>query len=373
MKNRIILFAMMLLSLIQLYLIKDSGVFHIISRTGFFLFFLISFINSFCKKKNKLDEKIFLFIAFINIIYSIISIFVDDVSMGLYNTVLSMMAYYLFNKIFKKKDNMNKLLVCIYVLNIIPSILLKDFSFNAIYSIIFGLVLVLYFKRSDDKNKKKFKLYEWYKYISLVSVAVIYVYYPIIGGIFSGIVGLLSFTGTFEAYNQKRENPLYDKRVRKNPKYILTRKIYHYASSKQTFFNERLKQVVKKTFLSDEVPYELYAIMSEINERNSNKRLVMDFKNKEDLINRTSSLLDANVRSEVVIYMIMEGIKKREDIVVKEKDKLYKKLEKVLKYFDDKYIKIIDSDVDNKLDDIKTLYKEFSDKLFKEIDKFKIK
>ena len=33
--------------------------------------------------------------------------------------------------------------------------------------------------------------------------------------------------------------------------------------------------------------------------------------------------------------MIMEGIKKREDIVVKEKDKLYKKLEKVLKYFDD--------------------------------------
>lgn len=373
MKNRIIVFLMMLLSLIQLYLIKDSGVFHIISRTGFFLFFLISFINSFCKKKNKLDEKTFLFIAFINIIYSIISIFVDDVSMGLYNTVLSMMEYYLFNKIFKKKDNMNKLLVCIYLLNIIPSILLKDFSFNAIYSIIFGLVLVLYFKRSNDKNKNKFKLYEWYKYISLISVAVIYIYYPIIGGIFAVIVGLLSFAGAFEIYNKKRENSLYNKKVRNNPKYILTRKIYHYASSKNEFFNEQLKRIGKTSFLGDDTPYELYAVMAEIDERAQDKKAVMAFENKDDLVNRTKLLIDSKVRSEVVVYMIMEGIKKREDIIDKEKDKLYKKLEKVLKYFEDKYIKIIDSDVLNKLEDIESLYKEFSDKLFKEIDKFKIK
>lgn len=370
MKNKMIMFLLMLLSLVQLYLIKDSGVFHIISRTGFFLFFLFSFINSFCKKQNKIGEKIFLFIAFINIIYSIVSIFIDDVSMGLYNTVLAMMEYYLFNKIFKKKDNMNKLLVCVYLLNIVPIILLKDFSLSSIYSIIFGLFLVIFFRKSD-KNKKNFKLYEWYKYISLISVAIIYFYYPVIGGIFASIVGLLSFAGAFEAYNQKRENPLYDKKVKKNTKYILTRKIYHYASSEKTFFDEQLKQVVKRTFLSDDVPYELYAIMTEINERNSDKRLVMDFKNKKELINRTSKLLDAKVRPEVVTYMIMEGIKKR-DLTEKKKDKLYKSLEKVLGKFDSKYIKVIDSDDEDKLGKVESLYSEFCLELLKAIDKLNI-
>lgn len=373
MKNKMILFLLMTLSIFQLYLIKDSGIFHVVSRMSFVLFFLFSFINSFFKKEGKLNEKVFLFTAFLNIVYSFASIFTVDVSTGIYNTVVSMMGYYLFNKIFKKKENMNRLLLCVYILNIIPSLLIKEFNYSVIYLIVFGLFLLIFFWRGEEKKNKQFKLYKWYKHISLISVAIIYVYYPIVGGILAGIVGFFSFAGVFEIYNKKRENTIYDKRVRNNPRYILTRKIYHYASSKNEFFNEQLKLVGKDSFLEEEIPYELYAIMGEIDERSNEGKLVLRFNDKEEMKDKTRRLVDSKVRPEVVVYMIMEGIKEKENLSEKEKDKLYKKLKKILSNFEDKYVGIIKEISEDTLENVLELYASFDDDLMKEIGKMNIK
>lgn len=373
MKDKIIIFLLMLVSWFQLFLIRESGIINIILGSGFFMYFFIKFINCFLKKKNKIHESIFKFIIFLNIIYSLVSIFTSSVKMGLYGFVVSSMGYYLFNKIFKNKDNMNKLLITVYLLVLLPGLLLQSINYNLLYLIIFGLFLVIYFYKKSDKKKKPFKLYTLYKYISIISVAVLYLYYPIVGGVLAGLVGVLAFGGAFEIYIKKKEDTLYNKEVRNNPKFILTKKIFHYAPSKNEFFNNQMKRVGNEAFLEDGVPYELYAIMAEINDRSKDKKLVLNFKNKDELVEKMTGLLDTKVRPDVVTYMIMEGIKIKDNLTETEKDKLYKKLEKVLNNFEVKYVKTIESDDENILEKVEDLYSKFSNDLKKLVEKLNIK
>ena len=88
---------------------------------------------------------------------------------------------------------------------------------------------------------------------------------------------------------------------------------------------------------------------------------------------KTRRLVDSKVRPEVVVYMIMEGIKEKENLSEKEKDKLYKKLKKILSNFEDKYVGIIKEISEDTLENVLELYASFDDELMKVVEKMDIK
>lgn len=371
MKNKIISFILMVLAIIELILMKDSSVVNLLLNSLFVGFFLITFINNLFKKESKIGEKYLLFLIFINIIVGIISIFTDSILMGLYNTVLGIMSYYLFSKLFQKDKNVNKLLVTVYVLHFIPILLLESISYYVVYSLVFRLLVVIYFALYIKAEKRKFKLYEWVKHVSIICAAIIYIFFPVIGGLLAAVIGFLSFGGAFEIYDKRREDALYNRQVKRNEIFVVTKKIYHYAPNKNEFFNKQIEDVGKKTFLEEEIPYELYAIMDEIECRKNEELLKVVYDDKDDLINRVVKLIDAKIRPELICYMLMEGFRVREDIKDVKKKKIYEKVEKVMNAFEKEFIKCVEdnnTELKEKEVIVNNLYERFGNDLMKTID-----
>lgn len=385
-KTIILIIGLIILFSLKLVFI-DRNVIDIVLSVAYLGFFLITCINYFRKKETILSKKYITFIlTFLVIVQAIQTGILLFNGKSILNSVFTLVVLWMevssLRKIlFKKEFNARKVYVAAVMLRLILEISKFNFSIGLISNVVVGCLVMFYFYNSERKyfglfdaslllkSNDKFKYTQWIKTFVIVLTGIIYLVVPVLGCILGVILWLLCFGGLFDGLILIHEQNLYNKKIRKNKIFVASRKVYHYAESKNDYLKIRLENVAKKHLLEEGIPYETYALMEEKAYRVKEKNIDINFSNINELLKETKKLIKKNVRPEVINKLLVSSIDKCEGIKITNKKKISKKITSRTNDFYKRYKEIVeeDKDISEKVSDVNELYKKYCDKLLESI------
>lgn len=385
-KNKAIFLVFGLIILLILKLIFfDRDILNIVLSVAYLGFFLITCINYFRKKESTVEKKYLVVLSFLlflgNVVQTIILLFSGkNILISLYYVVVLWMMYKSLRNILEKKDfNAKKVLVASIVLSVIPSI--HSFNLEVLTNVVTYFFIILFFNNSKenyfglfdssliDSSKKKFKFTQWIKTSLIILTGIIYLIFPVVGCIFTVILWFFCFGGFLDKIILGYEQKLFDKRLRKNKVFIASKDVYSLAPSENDFLKKQLDAVAMKTFLEEGIPYEIYALMEVNGSRKYERDYELVFGNADDLKVELRKLFKEKVRPEVIGKILVKMYENTDKISATQKKKITAKVVKITDKFNKEYLKCIEVDdaIENKVDKVNELYKEYCDAIFSSI------
>lgn len=370
--NKKIIFVFLLIILLILKLIFiDKDVLSIILSSSFLGFYLITAINYFRKKETKLEKNylkviLLLLVLAYGIQTGILLFAGKDIVLSLYYFVILWMIFDSSSKLLNKKDyEAKKIFVAAIIMYVLPY--LRDINLELFSNFLIYILIAVYFNKCREnyfglfdqslisKNKVKFKWTQWIKTSVLIMNGIVYLVFPIVGGVIAFMNWFLCFRRFFDNLVSIYEQKLFSKKLRRNKEFIACRDVYLLAPSEDDYLKTRLDVVAKETFLEEGIPNEVYALMEVSSARKFESIKELSYENNEDLVKQVNNFYKNNTRPEVIFIMLCK--------VFEDKKKVVSKLDKITKKFNSEYIKLVDEkkNMIDKVDSIRKLYEKYLD------------